>query len=71
MTKETRKIASKKPQEADERENPSLLKRPRPYPGCEHPRARALPGVRTRATRVLLVPLPAHVLVPVTALNSS
>ena len=38
------------------------------YPGCEHPRARALPGVRTRATRVLLVPLPAHVLVPVTAL---
>ena len=39
------------------------------YPGCEHPRARALPGVRTRATRVLLVHLPVHVLVPVTALS--
>jgi hypothetical protein len=41
------------------------------YPGCEHPRARALPGVRTRATRVLLVHLPVHVLVPVTALTST
>ena len=28
MTKGTRKIASKNPQEVDERENPSLLKRP-------------------------------------------
>ena len=33
------------------------------------PRARALPGVRPRATLVLLVPVPVHVLVPVTALR--
>ena len=39
------------------------------YPGCEHPRARALPGVRPRATPVLLVPLPVHVLVPVSVLT--
>ena len=32
------------------------------------PRARALPGVRPRATLLLLVPVPVHVLVPVTAL---
>ena len=32
------------------------------YPGCEHPRARALPGVRPWATPVLLVLLPVHVL---------
>ena len=30
------------------------------YPGCEHPRARALPGVRSRAPPVLLVPLPVY-----------
>ena len=39
------------------------------YPGCEHPQARALPGVRPRATPVLLVPLSVHVLVPVSVLS--
>ena len=39
------------------------------YPGCEHPRARGLPGVRPRAAPVLLVPLPVHVLVPVSVLS--
>ena len=62
----TRSFCGSLPLRGEVRARPLPL---RTWRSTSTPRARALPGVRPRATLVLLVPVPVHVLVPVTALR--